>query len=155
MVASIKWKQIPPDKFFIFLEDAKIVRIKIEEFMRIERASFKYPWTKKDFLKCFTIENCVVAFAVFEKTTIGFAIVVFDEERMEILNFAVSPIYRRQGVGSEITKALINLADNVEVESIILKIATNDPAGLFFWRMGFDNVTILENHSQNLGKASV
>ena len=62
-----------------------------------------------------------------------------DDVECEVLNLAVAPAFRRQGVGRELLNSLLNLRDR----QIFLEVReSNHTARIFYNSMGFKEVSI-------------
>lgn len=123
--------------------------------MDIEQECFEFPWLEADFIRCLSQRNCVGMVAEQYDSTlksgengdpIGFTIFEKHQTRIHVLNFAVSPEFRRQGVGRQ----LVNWLDtqlSSRSNRILLEIReTNLEAQLFFKNTKFRAVSILRNY---------
>ena len=84
-----------------------MIRRDMPDVMGIELASFEYPWTEDDFLRCLRQRNCIGMVAERGDSTIGFMIYELQRTRLCLLNFAVSPLVRRTGIGGLLVAKLI------------------------------------------------
>jgi len=111
----------------------------IEEIMDIERTSFKDPWSRGMFVREIDTGNFHV---LKEKTTnqlLGYfgCWQIFDE--FHIINLAVAPCYRRQGIGSLILDHLLDIAKKKNCKRVILEVrSTNVPAQKLYSKFGFE-----------------
>jgi ribosomal-protein-alanine N-acetyltransferase len=78
--------------------------------MEIEKISFTSPWSEQEFLNEMYKKNALLKVAVFEGNIIGYICVTHRLHESHILNLAVHPDFRRQGVATilmaEVTKEL-------------------------------------------------
>jgi ribosomal-protein-alanine N-acetyltransferase len=78
--------------------------------LEIEKISFTAPWSEQDFLNEIYKKNALSKVAVFDGNVIGYICVNYRLHESHILNLAVHPDFRRQGVATilmaEVTKEL-------------------------------------------------
>jgi ribosomal-protein-alanine N-acetyltransferase len=127
-----------------------LIRRDMDEVLAIENGSFQYPWTEEEFLCCLRQRNCIGTVAESQgKGCIvhGFMIYELSKHALRILNFAVSPDCRRQGVGTQMVQRLLDKLDQQRRTTINLEVReTNVAAQLFFSKRGFRAVQVLKNH---------
>lgn len=127
-----------------------MIRRDMAEVLQIERESFEYHWTEEDFLSCLRQRNCIGMVAEREGHVVGFMIYELHKTRLHILNFAVSPSYRRSAVGSQMVEKLVNKLSQQRRHEISLEVReTNLAAQLFFQEQGFRAICVLRNHYQD------
>lgn len=124
-----------------------MIRRDMAEVLHIERDSFEYHWTEEDFLSCLRQRNCIGMVAERDGHVVGFMIYELHKTRLHILNFAVSPGYRRTAVGAQMVEKLINKLSQQRRHEISLEVReTNLAAQLFFQEQGFRAVCVLRHH---------
>jgi [ribosomal protein S18]-alanine N-acetyltransferase len=124
-----------------------LIRRDMEEVLTIERGSFQFAWTEEEFLCCLRQRNCIGTVAELDHKIVGFMIYELHKSMLRILNFAVSPNFRRAGIGHQMVQRLIDKLSQQRRREIVLEVReTNVPAQLFFARAGFRAVTVLRNH---------
>ena len=124
-----------------------MIRRDMPEVLRIENGSFEFNWTEEDFLACLRQRNCIGMVAEHENHVVGFMIYELHKTRLHILNFAVSPAFRRLGAGSQMIDKLINKLSQQRRQEIVLEVReTNLAAQLFYHTQGFRAVRVLRNH---------
>jgi [ribosomal protein S18]-alanine N-acetyltransferase len=119
----------------------------LDSIMRIERASFDSPWSRKDFIRCMTSDGGLGAVAQCGTRIVGFSIIQKRRSTVELLNLAVDPAYRRRGVAT----ALVDNAMHPNVVGRRNRIGAivwerNLVAQLFFREMGFLCVRTISGH---------
>lgn len=124
-----------------------LIRRDMDEVLAIEGSSFEFPWTEEEFLCCLRQRNCIGTVAELDHEIVGFMIYELHQSMLRILNFAVSPKMRRQGVGSQMVQRLIDKLSQQRRREIVLEVReTNLEAQLFFKQSDFKALQVLRNH---------
>lgn len=124
-----------------------LIRRDMEEVLLIEQSSFRQSWTEEEFLCCLRQRNCIGTVAELDHKIVGFMIYELHKSLLRILNFAVSPGFRRCGIGHQMVNRLIDKLSQQRRREIVLEVReTNVPAQMFFGSCGFRAVTVLRNH---------
>ncbi len=124
-----------------------LIRRDMPEVLEIERESFEFAWTEEEFLCCLRQRNCIGMVAELDHQIVGFMIYELHKSRLRILNFAVAPQARRQGVGQQMVGRLIDKLSQQRRKEIILEVReTNVAAQLFFKNRDFRALSVLRNH---------
>ena len=124
-----------------------LIRRDMDDVLAIERASFQFPWTEEEFLCCLRQRNCIGTVAELDHRIVGFIIYELHKSLLRILNFAVAPDVRRNGIGKQMVQRLIDKLSQQRRNEIVLEVReTNVPAQLFFASSGFRAVTVLRGH---------
>jgi [ribosomal protein S18]-alanine N-acetyltransferase len=116
-----------------------LVRRDMPEVMAIENASFADPWTEEEYLRQLRQRNCIGS--VIERTEdskmVGVMIYELHQGRLELVNIAVHPHHRRQGVGTAMLNRLKEKLSQQARRSFDLKVGEqNLRAHLFFQACG-------------------
>ena len=98
-----------------------LIRRDMQEVLRIESASFEFPWTDEDFLCCLRQRNCIGMVAEHDHKIVGFMIYELHKSRLQILNFAVAPEVRLRGIGSQMVLRLIDKLSQQRRNEILLE----------------------------------
>jgi [ribosomal protein S18]-alanine N-acetyltransferase len=112
-----------------------------DQVMEIERASFPVPWSIRAFEDEINrgISN-LWALVSNEKVYAYMCFWMFDKE-MHILNFAVHPEKRRQGLGRYLLVMVIDTGKSNGIENIWLEVRpSNGPALSIYKKFGFNDV---------------
>jgi [ribosomal protein S18]-alanine N-acetyltransferase len=110
----------------------------LEEIMRIERASFAYPWSARFFLQELGVPCSRSLLAVTNGRTVGYIIYWFLASEIDIHNLAVDPAYRRQGIGRLLLHAVIDEARDRGLSRVTLEVRkSNDTARRLYQSVGF------------------
>lgn len=123
-----------------------MIRRDMPEVLEVERQSFEFPWSEDDFVRCLRQRNCIGMVAEHGDQVAGFMIYELHKTRLHILNFAVDPELRRQGVGETMVRKLVGKLSPQRRNRIMLEIReTNLAAQLFFRDCGFRAVSVLRD----------
>lgn len=123
-----------------------MIRRDMPAVLAIESQSFEYSWTEDDFIRCLRQRNCIGMVAEQNEQVVGFMIYELHKNRLHILNFAVSPDCRRQGVGRAMVGKLLSKLSHERRNRIMLEVReTNLDAQLFFKALGFRAISVLRD----------
>ena len=113
----------------------------VEQVAALEIMCFSAPWSEKALgseltnplsLWIVALDGTVVAGYVGSQSVLGEA---------DMMNIAVLPEYRRQGVAEELVKSLISRLSAMDVHSLTLEVrASNDAAIALYEKLGFVQV---------------
>ena len=104
----------------------------------IEEISFTIPWSKQDFLNEMYRKNALSKIAVFEGSIIGYICLNYHLQECQILNIAVHPDFRRQGVASVLMDESIRELKKKGCVFMYLKVrVSNTGAQKFYELFGF------------------
>lgn len=123
-----------------------MIRRDMPEVSAIEEKSFDFPWSEEEFIRCLRQRNCVGMVAERDDKVVGFMIYELHKNRLHLLNFAVDPAYRREGVGSAMLEKLTSKLSHKRRHKITLETReSNLPAQLFLKKNGFRAISVLRD----------
>jgi ribosomal-protein-alanine N-acetyltransferase len=112
--------------------------------LAIESEVFSNPWSQDDFIRCLRQRNCIGMVAEHDGRVVGYMIYELHQNRLHILNFAVSQGLWRSGVGRQMLEKLVGQLHPERRSRITLEVReTNLAAQLFFRRFGFRAIRVL------------
>lgn len=126
-----------------------MIRRDMPEVMAIENASFSDPWTDDDFIKVLRQRNSIgmvaeVASGKYELNVVGQMVYEIHKNRLHLLNFAVDPAFRRQGVGRQMVAKLASKLTFQRRSKIQFYVSEYNLAGQMFLRaVGFKATAIM------------
>jgi ribosomal-protein-alanine N-acetyltransferase len=130
-----------------------MIRRDMPEVLQTEQESFEYSWTEEDFLRCLRQRNCIGMVAEHGERVVGFMIYELHKAKLHILNFAVNPNCRRNGVGTQMVLKLISKLSNHRRTRITLAVRErNLAAQLFFRAQGFRAIRVLRSYYEDSGE---
>jgi ribosomal-protein-alanine N-acetyltransferase len=123
-----------------------MIRRDMPDVLDIETASFEFPWSEEDFIRCLRQRNCIGMVADHEDKVVGFMIYELHKTKLHVLNFAVAADHRRRGVGNRMVEKLVSKLSTQRRSRILLEVReTNLAAQLFFRKQGFRAVSVLRD----------
>lgn len=130
-----------------------MIRRDMPEVLRSERESFDYSWTEEDFLRCLRQRNCIGMVAESSEKVVGFMIYELHKHKLHVLNFAVAPDFRRNGIGTQMLGKLVGKLSSHRRTRITLAVReSNLGAQLFFRMRDFRAVKVLRNYYEDSGE---
>jgi ribosomal-protein-alanine N-acetyltransferase len=106
----------------------------LHEIMRIEKASFAYPWSTRFFLQELGVPCSRSLLAVTNGMTVGYIIYWLLATEVDIHNLAVDPSYRRQGIGHSLLQAVIDEAKKRRLSRVTLEVRKSNEAAQRLYR---------------------
>lgn len=134
-----------------------MVKFDMEDVLAIERDCYTTPWTEDDFRYCLRQRNCIamVVESLDGKSVIGYVLWEMHRGRLQIINFAVSYLYRRSGVGTQIVQKLIGKLTSHQRTRITLELReSNLAAQLFFRSQGFVATKVVRRFYDDTGESA-
>jgi [ribosomal protein S18]-alanine N-acetyltransferase len=123
------------------------------EVLEIEHESFERSWREEDFLRCLRQRNCIGMVTEHVEKIVAFMLYELHKTKLHIVNFAVMPSARRQGVGAQMTKTLISKLSVHHRTHITLAVReTNLAAQLFFRSQGFKATRVIQAFFSDSGE---
>ena len=127
-----------------------MIRRDMSEVLDIERQCFEFAWSEEDFLCCLRQRNCIGMVAERQERIVGFMIYELLKSQLHVLNFAVAPWSRRQGVASQMVEKLVNKLSQQRRQEVCLEVReTNLAAQLFFRSQGLQADGVLRGHYED------
>ncbi|MEC8555055.1 MAG: ribosomal protein S18-alanine N-acetyltransferase [Planctomycetota bacterium] len=123
-----------------------MIRRDMHSVLKIEKASFEFPWSEEEFIRCLRQRNCIGMVAERDDEVVGFMIYELHKNRLHLLNFAVAPNCRRECVGNSMIEKLVGKLSAERRSRIMLEVReTNLDAQLFFKSLGFRAISVLRD----------
>ena len=122
-----------------------MIRVDMPAVLDIENASFEFPWSEDVFIGCLRQRNNIGMVVTMGSSVVGYFIYELCKTRIHVLNFAVHPAFRRQGVGRAMVEKLRGKL-GVHRTKISLEVReTNLAAQVFFRSCGFMAISVLKD----------
>jgi len=118
----------------------------LEEILFLERTCFPHPWNKKQ-LQLALQNPSIFMFGVFKNSLVAYVSCFLLIEEAEILNLAVLPSFRKQGLGSFLLENLLLFCKEQKVEKVFLEVReSNIIAQKLYFKFGFKQVGLRKNY---------
>ena len=128
----------------------KMLQCHVSQIAELEKLCFNDPWSENSIaseldnrLSCWLVaiaDDKVVGY-VGSQTVLG---------ETDMMNIAIHPDYRKQGIATELISALIEALNERGSHSLMLEVrASNEPAKSLYLKMGFDVVGVRKNYYRN------
>ena len=115
----------------------------LPKILGIEQESFENPWREDDFIRRLECRNCIGIVAEANDHIAGYMIYERNKGRIDLLNLAVDPKFRRGGVGKELVAHLIAKLSPLRHSRLSVSVRdSNLSAHLFFKSLGFRCVQV-------------
>ena len=132
----------------MIINKAKIEHI--SAIANIEKESFSHPWSEQSILDSFE-NNCNCFYIAETECEIsGYIGVSVMADEGYILNVAVLPKYRGQGIGKALVNTVLDYAQNNNLAFVTLEVrVSNTPAINLYTSLGFEKVGERKNYYSN------
>lgn len=108
------------------------------------------PWSYDSFIVPFKSDISAVYAVKSGEAIIAYSIVNMIEDEAEILNFAVIPEMRKQGIGRMLLSGIIESCRNNGIENFYLEVReSNVPAIRLYESFGFEKYNFRKNYYRN------
>lgn len=123
----------------------------INSIFEIESESFSCPWSKQSFIDAFSNQSMKIIVALDEKNNVcAFSVVLMLGYEGEVLDIAVSPRYRKLGIGNALLNHSIDIFKGYGVSSVFLEVReSNLAARNLYLNNGFSQIGIRKNYYTN------
>lgn len=113
----------------------------INGLVSVERVCFSDPWSEDMFVALLSNPLAVYTVALCDGSVIGYAGMYHILTEGQIMNIAVIPEYRRQGIAEKLLSVLEEYARDNDVEVLTLEVRkANAPAISLYEKLGFEKV---------------
>lgn len=118
----------------------------LDALSEIEKACFSRAWSREALESELDNQNALFLVAESDGKTVGYVGCIFVLGEGSITNVAVSPHFRRMGVGDTLISALIDNAKNMDAQSLFLEVReSNIAAQNLYKKHGFSACGIRKN----------
>lgn len=118
----------------------------VEKVAELEKGIFSDAWSERALRETLEQKQTILLTAFDDKKLIGYIILYYVLEEGEIARIAVSPEYRRQGVGARMLLEMENLCEDNGISKLLLEVReSNVSAYSFYEEHGFVKDGIRKN----------
>lgn len=128
----------------------KMIQCHVPQIAELEKLCFNDPWSENSIaseldnrLSCWLValDGDLVVGYVGSQTVLG---------ETDMMNIAIHPDYRKQGIATALISALIEALIERNSHSLMLEVrSSNEPAKSLYLKMGFEVVGIRKNYYRN------
>jgi [ribosomal protein S18]-alanine N-acetyltransferase len=120
--------------------------VDIDTIIGIENTLYPYPWTRGNFTDSLGAGyQCRVAECAGEIAAYG--VLMIGVKEAHLLNLSVATPWQRRGIGSEMLRQFIRLAQEGDADTILLEVRpSNIVARELYKRAGFSDLTVRRNY---------
>ena len=119
----------------------------LADIVTIERESFSTPWTSESLRQAGEMENSIFLTVMEENTAVGFGCILLAAGEGELVDIAVSPAYRKLGLGQMLMTALLTEAADRGTEQVFLEVRqSNTPARNLYEKNGFTAIGLRKKY---------
>lgn len=113
-------------------------------------------WSYSIFKQELENENSHYLVAKINEEIVGFAGIWISIDEAHITNIVTKKSYRKNGIGNLLLNSLINLCNNLKMNSITLEVnESNEPAISLYKKFGFKNLGIRKKYYNNSENAII
>lgn len=110
----------------------------LDELMEIELDSFSAPWTRQSYEELAPLDTVDIYVACSSGNIVGYMLLQYIGQEMELHTFAVKESFRRQGVGRKLLERMLAEARLLNVHKIFLLVRpSNIAARTLYEKIGF------------------
>ena len=144
---------VPTTKAQVRVHIRWMIRRDMPEVLAIEHASFEFPWCEEEFLWVLRQRNCIGMVAELGERVDGFMIYELHKNRLNVLDFAVHPEFRRQEIGRQMVDKLIGKLSSHRRTRIALCVRESNLSAQLFYRVqGFRAMEVVREHFGDTGE---
>ncbi len=115
-----------------------MTRSDLDAVLEIERRSFEQPYSREILAQELKIKAANMRVATYRRKVIGYIDFWLVHDEMELISIAVSPDFKRRGVGDGLMHEMIRFAYQNEARFIYLDVRrSNEPAQQLYEKFGF------------------
>lgn len=119
----------------------------IKDLMELEKNCFDYHWTREQFLLGLHKNAFMILGVRREGRLAGYLAMSIIVDEMEILNLAVHPSFRRQGLGELLLSAGFAVCRSKSVRKSFLDVkVSNEPALALYRKFGYKQIGVRKKY---------
>ena len=122
----------------------------VHQIAELEKLCFNDPWSENSIASELNNRLSLWLVAVEHETVVGYVGSQTVIGETDMMNIAVHPDYRKQGIGTELIRLLIDELRAMGSHSLMLEVrASNEPAISVYQKLGFAEVGRRKNYYRN------
>ena len=128
----------------------RMVEDDLDSVLEIEHLSFPHPWRLSTFIGELDNYPISIPFAIIHRQNdllMGYIILWFLQEEVQISNFALHPDFRRMGVGEAVLRDVLDKIKKEGAKEIFLEVRpSNCVARSLYEKLGFQILGVRKNY---------
>jgi ribosomal-protein-alanine N-acetyltransferase len=125
----------------------------LDSVLEIEHLSFPHPWRRTTFIGELANYPISIPFGIIHRSNdrlVGYIILWFIQEEVQISNFALHPDFRKKGVGKAVLCDILDKVTKEGAEEIFLEVRpSNHGARSLYEKLGFKILGVRKNYYQS------
>lgn len=122
----------------------------VQKIYEIEQQCINDPWSEEMLRESMAGEWNHYIVAREEQNILGYASLAIGGELGDVLNIAVKPQYRREGIGEKLMKELETIARTQQCEKILLEVReSNNRARGLYEKLQYHEIALRKNYYMN------
>lgn len=127
------------------------MKIKIEKYdpvdldaiMEIENASFNLPWTRRAYEEASALDAISIWVAKVDAELVGYMLLQYVADELELHTFAVKPTFRKKGVGRKLMEHMLAEGKKIAVQNLFLQVRPSNVAARALYKsLGFVDLAV-------------
>jgi len=128
----------------------------LDDIMAIEVVSFSMPWSRRSYEEIIPLDSVLTIVARIDGELVGYALMQYVNDEMELHTFAVKSAWRRKGIGSKLLERMLSEAVAHDAKNIFLLVRPNNPAARTIYdKFGFEAVGIRPLYYKDTGEDAI
>lgn len=128
----------------------KMTQCHVSQIADLEKICFNDPWSENSIASELDNRLSHWLVALDDEKVVGYVGSQTVLGETDMMNIAVHPAYRKQGIATELIEALIQVLKERGSHSLMLEVReSNNPAKELYLKMGFELVGIRKNYYRN------
>ena len=128
----------------------KMLQCHVPQIAELETLCFNDPWSENSIASELDNRLSCWLVAIVDDKVVGYVGSQTVLGETDMMNIAIHPDYRKQGIATELISALIEALNERGSHSLMLEVrASNEPAKSLYLKMGFDVVGVRKNYYRN------
>ncbi len=111
-----------------------LLRRDMADVLAIERVSSAYPWCEEKLTHALRQRHTIGIAAEVGERVVGFMIYELYPQRIDLLEIAVDPAHRRQGIGGQLIAKLVRKLTSQHWSRLVVDVRESNLAGQLFLR---------------------
>ena len=128
----------------------KMLQCHVSQIAELEKLCFNDPWSENSIAS--ELDNCLSCWlvAIADDKVVGYVGSQTVLGETDMMNIAIHPDNRKQGIATELIGALIEALNERGSHSLMLEVrVSNEPAKSLYLKLGFEVVGVRKNYYRN------